>query len=40
MARKLSPIKVDPTDDLRTDYLLLATGLGAALIALIYLLAT
>ncbi len=35
----LAPTAVDPMDDIRTDYLLLATGLGAALIALIYLLA-
>ncbi|WP_024509923.1 hypothetical protein [Bradyrhizobium sp. ARR65] len=40
MAQKTFPIAVDVMDDLRTDYLLLATGLGAALIALIYLLAT
>jgi hypothetical protein len=40
MAQKMFRIAVDPMDDFRTDYLLLATGLGAALIALIYLLAT
>ena len=28
----------DVQDDLRTDYALIATGVGAALIALIYLL--
>jgi hypothetical protein len=29
---------LDSMDDLRTDYLLIATGIGAALIALVYLL--
>ncbi|MEA3149912.1 MAG: hypothetical protein QOD56_851, partial [Gammaproteobacteria bacterium] len=29
---------LDPLRDLGTDYLLIATGIGAALIALIYLL--
>ncbi|MDA9430947.1 group 1 outer membrane protein [Bradyrhizobium sp. CCBAU 51627] len=29
---------VDVQDDLRTDYALIATGVGAALIALVYLL--
>ncbi len=38
MARK-SYTALDPMDDLRTDYLLIAAGIGAALIALIYLLA-
>jgi hypothetical protein len=28
----------DTRDDLRTDYALIATGVGAALIALVYLL--
>jgi hypothetical protein len=28
----------DPMDDLRTDYLLIAIGIGAAVIALIYLI--
>jgi hypothetical protein len=31
---------LDTMDDLRTDYLLIATGIGAALIALAYLLMT
>jgi hypothetical protein len=29
---------LDMQDDLRTDYALIATGVGAALVALIYLL--
>jgi hypothetical protein len=29
---------LDPSRDLRTDYVLIAVGIGAALIALIYLL--
>ncbi len=29
---------IDMQDDLRTDYALIATGVGAALVALIYLL--
>jgi hypothetical protein len=28
----------DPLDDLRTDYVLIATGIGATLFALLYLL--
>jgi hypothetical protein len=35
--------KIDPFDvqaDLRTDYALIVTGVGAALVALIYLLLT
>jgi hypothetical protein len=31
---------LDAMDDLRTDYLLIATGIGAALLALAYLLMT
>jgi hypothetical protein len=31
---------LDSMDDLRTDYLLIASGIGAALIALAYLLMT
>jgi hypothetical protein len=30
----------DPVDDLHTDYVLIAVGVGAALIALVYLLLT
>jgi hypothetical protein len=33
-----SSTSLDPMHDLRTDYLLIATGIGAALIALVYLL--
>jgi hypothetical protein len=35
---KQSQTSFDAQDDLRTDYALIATGVGAALIALIYLL--
>jgi hypothetical protein len=35
---KQSQTSFDVQDDLRTDYALIATGVGAALIALIYLL--
>ena len=31
---------LDPQRDLGTDYILIATGVGAALIALVYLLLT
>jgi hypothetical protein len=37
MAQKTCP-SFDPNTDLGTDYALIATGVGAALIALIYLL--
>lgn len=37
MTQKTYP-SFDPQDDLGTDYALIATGAGAALIALIYLL--
>lgn len=37
MLKKNQP-SFDPKDDLHTDYALMATGIGAALIALIYLL--
>jgi hypothetical protein len=37
MARKTYPSSFDPQADLGTDYALIATGLGAALVALIYL---
>jgi hypothetical protein len=33
-------IDLDPQRDLGTDYILIATGVGAALIALVYLLLT
>jgi hypothetical protein len=39
MTRKTS-VSRDPMHDLRTDYVLIATGVGAALLALIYLLLT
>ncbi len=41
MARK-NPLKTsfDVQGDLKTDYALIATGVGAALIALVYLLFT
>jgi hypothetical protein len=38
MARKSPRPSLDPHRDIRTDYVLIATGIGAALIALIYLL--
>jgi hypothetical protein len=38
MARKDSPPLFDPMDDLRTDYVLIAAGVGATLFALLYLL--
>jgi hypothetical protein len=38
MAQKASPSSFDPPRDLGTDYALIATGVGAALIALIYLI--
>jgi hypothetical protein len=37
MAQKTYPPSFDPPRDLGTDYALIATGVGAALIALIYL---
>jgi hypothetical protein len=37
MTRKNGQPSFDPNADLRTDYALIATGIGAALIALIYL---
>ena len=38
MAQKTCPATFDPKPDLRTDYALIATGVGTALIALIYLI--
>jgi len=38
MARKNRQPSFDPVDDLRTDYALIATGIGATLFALLYLL--
>jgi hypothetical protein len=38
MARKTHPTSFDPKADLATDYALIATGVGAALIALIFLI--
>jgi hypothetical protein len=38
MAQKSYQPSFDPMDDFGTDYALIATGIGAALIALIYLL--
>jgi len=38
MAQKTYPASLDPKADLTTDYVLIATGVGAALIALIYLI--
>jgi hypothetical protein len=38
MARKNRQPMFDPLDDLRTDYVLIATGVGATLFALLYLL--
>ena len=40
MARKAPVIDLDPQRDIGTDYILIATGVGAALVALIYLLLT
>jgi hypothetical protein len=38
MAEKIHPSSFDPQADIGTDYALIATGVGAALIALIYLI--
>ena len=38
MARKTYPAPSDPQRDIAIDYALIAIGVGAALIALIYLL--
>ncbi|MGB6397017.1 MAG: hypothetical protein WBF73_15245 [Bradyrhizobium sp.] len=38
MARKDRQPVFDPLDDPRTDYVLIATGIGATLFALLYLL--
>jgi hypothetical protein len=38
MAQKTYQTSFDPQGDLGTDYALIASGVGAALIALIYLL--
>ena len=38
MAQKTYPSPFDPQADIGTDYALIATGVGAALVALIYLL--
>jgi hypothetical protein len=38
MAQKTYPPSLDQKADLTTDYALIVTGVGAALIALIYLL--
>ena len=38
MAEKIDPSSFDPQADIGTDYALIATGVAAALIALIYLL--
>lgn len=38
MTQKSHQPSIDPRRDLRTDYVLIAVGVGAALIALIYLL--
>lgn len=40
MARKNQPHSFDLQADLRIDYVLIAAGVGAAFIALIYLLVT
>jgi hypothetical protein len=40
MARKQQPPSFDIQGDLRTDYVLIATGVCAALVALVYLLLT
>jgi hypothetical protein len=38
MPRKTYPSSFDPQADIGTDYALIATGVGAALVALIYLI--
>jgi hypothetical protein len=38
MARKSSPSRSDPQRDVGTDYVLIAIGVSAAVVALIYLL--
>ena len=38
MAQKTHPSSFDPRSDIGTDYALIATGVGAALVALIYLI--
>ena len=38
MAQKTLPSPLDPKTDVRTDYALILTGIGAALLALIYLI--
>jgi hypothetical protein len=38
MAQKTYPAPIDPRADLTTDYALIATGVGSALIALIFLI--
>jgi len=38
MTRKIHERSLDPKLDLHTDYVLIATAIGAALVALIYLL--
>jgi hypothetical protein len=41
MAQRTEPLlDLDPQRDIGTDYILIATGVGAALIALVYLLLT
>jgi hypothetical protein len=40
MAQRTDPSPFDPKTDLATDYALIAAGVGAALIALIYLVLT
>ena len=40
MARKTNPTSFDPKADIATDYALIATGVAAALIALVYLILT
>ena len=38
MAQKTFPYSFDPQRDIGTDYALIATGVGSALVALIYML--
>lgn len=40
MARKNQPRSFDDQGDLRTDYALIAVGIAAALMALVFLLST
>jgi len=38
MAQKTYPVSLEPKSDLTTDYALIATGVAAAVVALIFLI--